>query len=195
MSVVLKLDHPWTAEKFISTDQHRFGDAWRYELVDGEIIAHAAPASDHGAIMAGLTTALGSRHSNLPKGCRPEVGSAATPRSVYRNTARIPDVMVRCGQHPRVAFEVVSPSEIRGWRDRDLKRMHMQAVEGIEELVEVYQDDYAIHIYRHLPGGAWSFEALGGRDATLRLESLGLALPLAEIYAFVDLPDTQAEPA
>ena len=103
--------------------------------------------------------------------------------------------MVRCGQHPRVAFEVVSPSEIRGWRDRDLKRMHMQAVEGIEELVEVYQDDYAIHIYRHLPGGAWSFEALGGRDARLRLESLGLALPLAEIYAFVDLPDTQAEPA
>ena len=69
MAVALKLDHPWTAEEFVSTDQHRFGDAWRYELVDGRIIAHAAPASDHGAIMAGLTGALVSRRSDLPKGC------------------------------------------------------------------------------------------------------------------------------
>ena len=190
MSVALKANHPWTAEEFIVTDQHRFGDAWRYELMDGQIVGQAAPSSDHGAILAGLTTALGSRRADLPKGCRPENGSAAAPRSVYRNTARIPDAMVRCGRHPRAAFEVVSPSKIRDWRDRDLKRLHMQAVEGIEELVEIFQADYAIHVYRRLPGGAWSFEALGGRDATLRLESIGLALPLAEIYAFVDLPDT-----
>jgi hypothetical protein len=24
----------WTAEEFLETDQHEFGDAWRYELVD-----------------------------------------------------------------------------------------------------------------------------------------------------------------
>ncbi len=190
VSVVLKADRAWTAEDFIATDQHRFGDAWRYELVNGQVVGHAAPAPDHGAILAGLTRALVSRRTDMPKGCRPESGSAATPTTVRRNTARIPDAMVRCGQHPRVAFEVVSPSEVRGWRDRDRKRLHMQAVEGIEELVEIFQADYAIHVYRRLPGGAWSFEALGGRDATLRLESLGLTLPLAEIYALVDLPDT-----
>lgn len=64
----------------------------------------------------------------------------------------------------------------------------MQAAEDIEELVEIFQADYAIPVYRRAPGGAWSFEALGGRDATLRLD-LGRVLPLAEIYVLVDLPD------
>ena len=123
-----------------------------------------------------------SRLRAMPRGCRPESGSAATPRSRQRNTARIPDVMVRCGEHPRVGFEVVSPSELRHRRERDLKRKHMQAVEGIQELVEIYQDDFAIHAYRLMPGGAWAFEALEGEDAVLRLESLGIELPLAEIY-------------
>jgi hypothetical protein len=49
-----------TADRFLVTDQHMFGDAWRYELVDGRVIAHAAPTPEHGAILAGLTTALGS---------------------------------------------------------------------------------------------------------------------------------------
>jgi hypothetical protein len=39
----------WTAEEFLRTDQSVFGDAWRYELIDGEVVAHAAPRP---AIMA-----------------------------------------------------------------------------------------------------------------------------------------------
>ncbi len=62
--------------------------------------------------------------------------------------------MVRRGQHPRVAFEVVAPSEIHGWRNRGRKRLHMHAVERTEELVEILQADRAIHVYRGLPGGA-----------------------------------------
>jgi hypothetical protein len=31
------------AEEFLRTDQREFGDAWRYELVDGRIVGHAAP--------------------------------------------------------------------------------------------------------------------------------------------------------
>lgn len=193
MTVALKLDRRWTADEFMVTDQEVFGDAWRYELVDGRIIAHAAPAPDHGAIISGLIRALGNRLAGTPDGCRPEAGSAAVPRSEQRNTARIPDVVVRCGEHPRIAFEVVSPSEVRDWRGRDLKRQHVQGVEGVREVVEIYQDDYAAHVYRLLPGGSWTFEALGGEDAVLRLESLGIELPLAEIYLFVSLP--RAEPA
>jgi hypothetical protein len=40
-------DQNWTAERFCVTDQHVFGDAWRYELVDGRIIAYAAPSPEH----------------------------------------------------------------------------------------------------------------------------------------------------
>lgn len=197
MNVALKPPKQWTAEEFVVTDQAAFGSAWRYELVEGRIVAHAAPAPQHGAIVTGLGGALIRLRSALPAGCRPETGSAATSQSEQRNTARIPDVMVRCGEHPRVVFEVVSQSEIRDWRGRDLKRQHLQAVEGVKEIVELFQDDFAAHIYRRAPEGAWIFEAVGGADAVLRLESLGIEIPLAEIYVVADIaqPDTVPPPA
>ena len=42
----------------------------------------------------------------------------------------------------------------------------------------------AAHVYRKAADGTWSFEAVGGSDAVLKLAGLGLELPLAEIYEF-----------
>jgi len=186
-------EQEWTTERFLATDQHMFGDAWRYELVDGRIVAHAAPSPEHGAILAGLATALGRRLRGNPDGSRPASGSGAVPRSAQRATARIPDALIRCGEHPRVMFEVISPSELRNWTQRDAKRRDLQAVEGAQEIVELYQAEQACHIYRHQPDGTWSFEAHGGPDATLQLPSVGLAIPLSEIYAFAELPEPGAD--
>jgi Uma2 family endonuclease len=80
MDVAERVRTAWTAEEFLATDQDEFGDAWRYELVDGRIIAHDAPAPDHGAIVAGLAAALGLRLRGHPDGCRPEAGSGAAPQ-------------------------------------------------------------------------------------------------------------------
>jgi len=193
MTVALRLEKAWTADEFIAQDQHDFGDAWRYELVDGQILAHAAPAPEHGAILTGLGLAIGSRLIGMPGGCRPETGSAATPRSAQRNTARIPDLVIRCGEHPKVSFEVVSPSEIRDWRGRDLKRQHLQAVEGMREIVELFQEDYAVHVYRLSAQETWTFQALGGTEAILHLESVGLSVPLAEIYVFATFAQPEPE--
>jgi Uma2 family endonuclease len=190
MTIALRVpERDWTAESFLATDQHEFGDAWRYELVDGRIVAHAAPPPDHGAILAGLTTALGSRLRGKPDGCRPESGSGTVPRLAQRPTARIPDAMIRCGEHPRVMFEVISPSELRSWRLRDARRRDLQAVEGAQEIVELYQSEPACHIYRRRSDGAWSFEALGGADAIMQLASVGLEIPLSEVYTFAELPE------
>lgn len=196
MTVALRIPKQgWTAETFLATDQHVFGGAWRYELADGRIIAHAAPSPEHGAILAGLTTALGSRLRGNPDGCRPESGGGAVPRSAQRATARIPDALIRCGEHPRVMFEVISPSEPRDWTERDAKRRDLQAVEGAQEIVELYQSEYACHIYRRVPDGAWVFETYSGADAVLRLPSVGLEIPLAEIYAFAELPERDGREA
>ncbi len=174
-----------TADDFLQMDQSAFGTAWRYEMVDGRIIAHAAPSPDHGAILAGLTTALGTRMRNR-RDCRPEVGVGAVPLRQQRNTARIPDGTIRCGGLPRVVFEVVSPSELAHPRQRDRKRRDLQDVEGVQEIVELYEEP-AAHIYRRRDQ-AWVFEALDGLDATLVLDSVGLEIPLSEIYAFVEIP-------
>jgi len=112
----------WTAEEFLATHRHEFGDAWRYELVDCEVIAHTAPSPDHGAILSGLGRALGNRLLGKRDGCRPETGNGAVPRPRQRNTARIPDAMICCLEHPRVGFEVLAPSAMRHWRARDRNR-------------------------------------------------------------------------
>lgn len=189
MDVAGRAGRSWSAEEFLRTDQHELGDAWRYELVDGVIVGHAAPSPDHAAILAGLIAALASRLRGMPERCRPETGSGAAPKSQQRPTARIPDATIRCGALPRVLFEVVSPSELRAWRARDRKRLDLQDVEGVAEIVELYQDEMAAHVYRRGPGGGWSFEAVGGAGAVLNLPSVGIVVPLAEIYEFVDMPD------
>ena len=182
-------DRVWTAEEFLATDQCEFGDAWRYELVDGVIVAHAAPTPDHGAIVAALNAALGARLVGRPNGCRPESGSGAAPKHQQPATARIPDAMIRCREHPRVTFDVVSPSELRAWRVRDRRRQHLQHIECVQEIVEIYQDEAAIHIYRRDAEGKWPFSAVNGLDAVLTLESVGLDIPLAEIYQFVSVAE------
>ncbi len=184
MDTVERAERHWTADEFLTTDQHEFGPGWRYELVAGRIVAHAAPSPDHGAIVSGLTAALAPRLRGNSLGCRPESGSGAAPARKQRNTARIPDAMVRCRGVPRVVFEVVSPSELKDWRARDLKRRDLQDVEGVAEIVEIYQDDMAVHVYRREADGKWLFEAIGGADGILRLPSIGIEVPLAEIYEF-----------
>jgi Uma2 family endonuclease len=61
----------------------------------------------------------------------------------------------------------------------------LQDVESVPETVEIYQDEAAIHIYRREASGQWSFDTADGPDAILSLHSVGLEIPLAEIYEFV----------
>ena len=184
-------DRVWTAEAFLRTDQREFGDAWRYELVDGRIVSHAAPTPAHGKIVAALTGALTARTTGKD-GCFPEAGSGAAPENQQRANARIPDVMIRCHGLPRVLFEVLSPSELQRWRERDRKRLDEQDIAGVEEIIEIYQSEPAIHIYRR-GSGHWTFEPVDGLEAMLELRSVGLTIPLAEIYRYIDFDVEQAE--
>jgi hypothetical protein len=49
-------------------------------------------------------------------------------------------------------------------------------------------------VYRRQPDGNWTFEAIGGNDAILRLTSVGLEISLEEIYTFADFSDTGDTP-
>ncbi len=168
------------ADAFLRTDQSEFGTAWRYELVRGTIVAHAAPAPEHGVILTNLAYELKDRLRSHPE-CRAEVGSGAAPQYERRDTARIPDAMIRCGKHPRVLFEVVSPSELQHKRQWDQKRTDLQAIEGAQEIVEIYQDEMLAHAYRRQDAG-WLFESIAGPDGQVALPSVGITVPLAALY-------------
>jgi Uma2 family endonuclease len=168
------------ADEFLRTDQLAFGNAWRYELVRGTIVAHAAPNPEHGVILSNLVTEINTRLRGHPE-CRSEVGSGAAPQYEQRDTARIPDATIRCGKHPRVLFEVISPSELQHKRQWDQKRSDLQAVEGVQEVVEIFQDEMLAHAYRR-QGANWTFESIAGPDAALELRSVGITVPLAALY-------------
>ena len=168
------------AEAFLRTDQREFGPAWRYELVRGRIIAHAAPSPDHGAILSSLAGELYNHLRGHPD-CRPEVGSGAASKYERHDTARIPDATIRCGKLPRVLFEVISPSELQHKREWDQKRSDLQAVEGVQEIVEIFQDEALVHAWRR-HGDTWTFESIAGSEAELTLPSVGISVPLAALY-------------
>ena len=186
-----RIETPWTAASFLVTDQRAFGDAWRYELVDGVVVAHAAPAPRHGELQARLALALGRRLDDHP--CKLEIGSGATPLDQQRATARIPDLLIRCDGQPRALFEVVSPSELRAWRDRNRKRRDEQEIDSVQEIVEIYQDEPSAHLYRRRPDGVWQFEAYDDLDAVIPLLSVGIDVPMAEIYKGIALDEPSDE--
>lgn len=99
--------------------------------------------------------------------------------------------MIRCGDQPRVVFEIVSPSDLGHRKTWDRRRRDLQDVEGVLEVVELFQDGTA-HVYRRRHGD-WVFAFLDGLEATLTLESVGLSISLSEIYEFVDIPPDDAE--
>lgn len=174
------------ADTFLRTDQAEFGNAWRYELVRGAIVAHAAPSPEHGVILGNLAAELHSRLRGHLECCS-EIGSGAAPQYERRDTARIPDATIRCGKLPLVLFEVISPSELQHKRQWDRKRADLQAVEGVQEIIEIFQDEMLAHAYRRQDAG-WVFESIAGEDAQMMLPSVGISVPLVALYDRV-VPD------
>lgn len=167
------------ADAFLRADPSEFGTAWRYELVRGRIVAQAAPSPEHAVIVSNLAGELYNRLRGQP--CRSEIGSGAVPKSEQRNTARIPDAIIRCGNLPKVLFEVISPSEIEHKQEWDEKRSDLQAVEGVQEIFEIFQDKMLAHAYRR-QGDQWIFEPITGPAAAIDIPSVGISVPLAALY-------------
>ncbi len=83
----------------------------------------------------------------------------------------------------RLIVEVLSPSTRQ--RDREFKRFAYQQLPGLREYLLVAQDRRQVMVYRRLPDG-WE-QLTYGAGETMELDSIGLALPLSQIYE--DVPD------
>ena len=113
---------------------------------------------------------------------------------------RYPDAFVACTRSPHdatvirdpvVVFEVLSQTTSR--TDRIEKLCDYQATPSIRRYVILEQDSIAATVFaRH--DGDWIAHALTGGD-TLAMPEIGVDLPLAEIYADVELPEPPAEEA
>jgi hypothetical protein len=77
--------------------------------------------------------------------------------------------------------QVISPSELQHKRQWDQKRADLQAVEGVQEIVEIFQDEMLAYAYRR-HGVGWVFESIAGPEAHIALSSVGITVPLAVLY-------------
>ena len=208
MTAIRKLDKPMTVEEFLAWDS---GDDFVWELVGGHpvlrdadpLTGQAAPSPDHGAITAALGAAIHMALRALDHPCRLEVGSGIG-RGRRDRDYRVPDLMVRCGRQgggakgrldaegvdpapgtrdpgvPVLVIEVLSPVNTASEMNR--KHAFFKTIDSIEEIVEVEQAEAACTLLRRR-GDIWVQEQIVGLDAVLRLDSIGLEVPLAEIYA------------
>lgn len=199
MGAAKKIDRPMTVEEFLAWDSE---DDLTWELIDGyprlkfpanpEFQGQAAPTTDHQRIVRNLLVVIDAKlRTNRPR-CEVIPGTReAIPRRHRR--CRVPDLAVRCGpdgSQPVLVVEVLSPSNT--FAELAEREADYQSIPTVLEIVVVEQDRPVVHLRRRR-GELWPGYRIEGIDQSVTLESVGLELPLTEMYRDV-LPKGEADP-
>jgi Uma2 family endonuclease len=166
----------------------------RREYVAGEVYAMAGASAAHIRVTRDLAGAIERRLA--PKRC--DVFNADMRVRIRRGAQQLgyyPDVVVTCPpvpdhtlelEAPIVIAEVLSPSTAR--TDKHEKFTNYATLASLRHYVLVSSDAAHILHYRRADGGAWGEpEELLGQNALLRLDALGIEIPLSDIYARVSV--------
>lgn len=179
----------WTLDEFFAWQERQ---EERYELVGGVPLRMMAGASNrHDDVVANTIIALGNRLRG--SGCRTFTGDGAV--ETYAGQVRRPDAGVDCGRRdpssyraadPRLVVEVMSPST----RDFDAigKLAEYQAVESLEHILYVEPNRPEVLAYSRAPDRTWVKDRVEAMDGSVPLATLGIELPLSEIYDGVAFP-------
>lgn len=166
---------------------------FKSEYFDGVVLARAVSNRFHNLISVNVAYEIGSQLKGRPcetyiVDMRVRIGPARA--YVY------PDVVVACGEpqfeddeldtllNPTAIVEVLSPSTEA--LDRGHKFACYRRLASLREYVLVAQDRPCVERYTR-QGDDWLLTELSRPDAVLRLDSIGCAVPLREIYARVPL--------
>ncbi len=175
-----------TEEEYLAFEEK---SSTRHEYVNGYVHAMCGPSVTHGRIVSRLIIALGKRLEDGP--CEAFAASLKMKAdTAANNNYYYPDVMVSCNPKgwggkrlldPRLIVEVLSPSTQH--IDRREKAATYSKIPSVEEYVIAAQSSCQFTILRRAEG--WVPELLSGLDAVAEFRSLGVSIPLAEIYGGV----------
>ncbi|KPQ40180.1 MAG: putative protein conserved in cyanobacteria [Phormidium sp. OSCR] len=165
---------------------------YRYEYIDGEIIAMTGGTIPHNDIALNFYRAL---YPHLrQRGCRANVSDVKVEDSKNERYF-YPDLVVTCDaedlraqdlvKHPTVIVEVLSPSTAGG--DRGTKLKCYRQIPSLQEYVLVDSQSMAVELYRRGNGKMWLYSEYESGE-TVRLESLDFELDLSVLYDNVNLP-------
>ena len=166
------------------------GTGTRYELVDG-ILRAIAPASDtHGTIHSNLAFLI-AQHLRVERpGCRLVTAPGIQPRLRAAWNHRIPELGVTCSPNqpgvmmmpdPILLLEVLSPSNAQDtWSNVPL----YASVPSVQEIIVVHSTAVKAELLRRAEDQSWpdNPDAVVGNELSFALATIGLTLPMAEIY-------------
>jgi Uma2 family endonuclease len=184
---------PMTLDEFLRWDD---GTETRYELIGGFPVAMAPPAE----ALRMLAVRLGSRIEAAlaeRRPCNAQV-SAGVIRTDRADTYFDADIAATCTpiefgrqalEDPFLIVEILSPSTER--HDRRIKLPVYRQIATVEEILFIASD--GIYAELHLRSGAqWITEILRGADARLALTSVGIEIPLGDLYEGIALADADS---
>jgi len=159
---------------------------YRHEYVNGFIYAMSGPSVAHASIATALVLAVG----NHLRGGACRVFSADLKLEIRTDSDEIvyyPDLMVACQpdqwgkdrvRNPKLIGEILSPSTQH--IDRREKAMTYRRIASVEEYLLFAQDEHKVIVQRRKEG--WRPTIYAGAEAVAELRSIGLSVPLAQVY-------------
>lgn len=162
----------------------------KHEFIDGELYAVAGASINHERIVTNWLRKLGNHLETSP--CEP-LGSDMKVK--VGTDFYYPDVIVDCEfdestpyftEIPKIIVEVLSRSTRR--TDETIKRMAYMHIATLQEYVLIEQDFVDVEVVRRSKG--WQSRHYFMGDEVL-LESIGLKLPVQEIYHRVNNEDVK----
>lgn len=167
----------------------------RHEYLDGFVYAMAGESPEHSTICFNISGIIHAQLRNKPcRGFSPNMKVRTDPGGLFA----YPDLAVDCAEplfhddkrdvlvNPTVIFEVLSPSTEGYDRGEKFLRYRTQ-IASLKDYVLVSQDRPRVEHYALQPGDEWPCEEVEGLTGVLFLPSIDCRLPLAEIYARVNL--------
>ena len=188
MTAARKLPPMMTVDDFLAWEGD--GTPTRYELVDGVLRAMAPGTNAHGISQSNLIAVL-SNHLRARKApCVVITTPGIKPLVRADWNFRIPDIGVTCAADrqgdrfltdPILLIEILSPSNEQ---DTYENIRAYATLPSVQELVVVHSTRMKVELLRKGDGNVWPANPeMIDVEGTLRLESVGLSLPLSDIYA------------
>lgn len=159
-----------------------------YELVEGEPRAMAPPGMRHRPIQTRLATLLTRHLDDAGSACRGMFEPGIVPRVRARTNLRIPDLGVTCApdddqsvmSEPVLLIEILSRGNAA---DTRANVWTYTTIPSVREILIVHTARVKAELLRRRGDGCWPEQAEEiGPGGAVTLESIGFAIPIAQIY-------------
>ncbi|GAB4358555.1 MAG: Uma2 family endonuclease [Cyanophyceae cyanobacterium] len=190
--IAVKLEEPISPEVYL--EQERQSPVKR-EYLDGQVYAMAGISKVHNRISGNLYLLIRNGLKGSP--CQTFIADIKV-RIEQGKRFFYPDLLVTCDakddsdltyvDHPTVIIEVLSDST--ELFDRGKKFQYYRLIPQLQDYVLVSSREYLVEVLHRVEGDRWLLSLYEGVDAIAAINSLNLELPLAEIYADLDLNST-----